>query len=405
MFKRKKNLFDILANIGSFGIYILAQQIILMPFLAKISSNSDFSFYMVFLTIFNILSTIIGEDLGNTRIMNISNNRIYREKKYFYLLGVLSLSVFPICIFWISIFFEKFLHFTVLISVIILIGILRFYLMSVFRSAEKYMFIFLSNSTYLFSVIICILFFDIVDNPLVIFLIGETIASIILIILIPFNRDNLFVSNNSEVNRSIRDGVFLKDFFTISFSSLLLNLAVYMDRFTIIPLVGINSVNQYYSATSMSKLLSMLVNPFSNWFFVRISKTSHSNLIHFEKRLSQLTLIGLFVFTFLSGLFSLLGVLILYPSSFSGIVYLLVPVSIATASSLITSILKPIALIKNKSAVLLKSNFLYASIFLLLAFLLSPSMGVIGFAYANCIGRLIQLYINLINVKGNKNGD
>ena len=96
--KFKKNIKEILINVSAFGIYIVAQQMLLMPFLSKVTDSESFSFYVVFLTIFNIICTVIGEDLGNVRIVNLSNGTNNSEKTYKLVLNLLIIIIFTFCL-------------------------------------------------------------------------------------------------------------------------------------------------------------------------------------------------------------------------------------------------------------------------------------------------------------------
>ncbi|WP_415670888.1 hypothetical protein, partial [Streptococcus pluranimalium] len=70
MKKYSKDIINLIFNVGGFALYIFSQQILLMPSLSKILSEKEFSIVVLSLTIMNIFATVVGEDLGNTRIIN-----------------------------------------------------------------------------------------------------------------------------------------------------------------------------------------------------------------------------------------------------------------------------------------------------------------------------------------------
>ena len=64
---RKKFITDMFFNTFSFGIYILAQQIILMPIMSKLLNQAEYANYIIYISIFAIISNTLGSELGITR--------------------------------------------------------------------------------------------------------------------------------------------------------------------------------------------------------------------------------------------------------------------------------------------------------------------------------------------------
>lgn len=82
---------DVSFNVLAFGLYIAIQQIFIMPYLSKNSSEIEFSNIILFITIFNIVSVVLGDELGNTRIIRnnlYSEKRIHGDFDYIYLLEI-----------------------------------------------------------------------------------------------------------------------------------------------------------------------------------------------------------------------------------------------------------------------------------------------------------------------------
>lgn len=389
--KFKKNIKEILINVSAFGIYIVAQQMLLMPFLSKVTDSESFSFYVVFLTIFNIICTVIGEDLGNVRIVNLSNGTNNSENTYKLVLNLLMIIIFPVCLVFVCVIFNRGLLFYLLSVGTFIVGVKRFYLLSKVRFIEKYHLIVISNIAYIISILISMSLYSVlIENPMWIFFISEIISYSVLFFL----TKSSLTKETHQISQSIKQ--IFRDYSKLSMSSLILNLAVYLDRFTIIPLVGVNYVSSYYSTTSMSKLLSLITNPLSNWLFIKLSRSSQEGISKIWNLTIRALIPAMFLLTIISGSVSLIGVAILYPENLENVWGLLIPVSIATSASLITAFLKPVILIQNKSDILLKSNLVYAICFFLFAVILSRKYGVVGFAYSSSIGRIIQLMMNLI---------
>ena len=63
--KKFKNLIkDLFFNTLGFGIYILTQQILLMPIMAKILPDEDFAKTVLYISIFAIITNVLGSELG-----------------------------------------------------------------------------------------------------------------------------------------------------------------------------------------------------------------------------------------------------------------------------------------------------------------------------------------------------
>lgn len=58
---------EILLNLFAFGLYIIAQHVILMPILAKTTTESDYANFIIFITVLNILANSLGAQLGVVR--------------------------------------------------------------------------------------------------------------------------------------------------------------------------------------------------------------------------------------------------------------------------------------------------------------------------------------------------
>ncbi len=76
--KYKFFLSDMFLNMVGFGIYIVSQQILLLPILAKIVEDEVYSSFVLFLSILNVVCNVVGGELGNTRLVRDSD---YKEKE------------------------------------------------------------------------------------------------------------------------------------------------------------------------------------------------------------------------------------------------------------------------------------------------------------------------------------
>ncbi|WP_438477772.1 hypothetical protein [Streptococcus pluranimalium] len=391
MKKYSKDIINLIFNVGGFALYIFSQQILLMPSLSKILSEKEFSIVVLSLTIMNIFATVVGEDLGNTRIINLVSITTEVDiflKKFLFICSLFGAVIIAYIVSKSSDFntLEFFLF-----SFILIISCIRFYYTTLVRSIENYRALFGGSILYLFCILFCMFFLKIFrDYPLLILGIGETVS---LVFYYFYSKGSDLVHTSSLSKKNL-----IKQYFNLSLSSVFLNLSVYLDRFIIIPLVGFTAIGLYYSVSSMSKLLSLLVNPLSNWLLVKLSRTDtlSSKNINFTNRQKFILLIILIALVGLSYISSCLGLLILYPENFSTAKTLLIPISIVTAGSIISSMMKPLILTRLSTNVLLISNFIYMIIFTVLAVALSSQFSIAGFAYANAIARTAQILSNLL---------
>lgn len=392
MRKYRNDVINLIFNVGGFGLYIFSQQVILMPALSKIVSERVFSIVVLSLTVMNIFATIVGEDLGNIRILNLSL-LTYKFERFFNMV-LLNISLIGAIVLSFLVGINS--HFNTLeyalLAVVLVISSLRFYYTTLMRSIENYKDLFIGSLLYCMVVLISTLFLGTFSKrPLILLGFGEVVSLIYFIFRFKNNCDQ-------DETLGFDKKKILTQYLNLSLSSIFLNLSVYLDRFIIIPLIGIDAVGLYYSVSSMSKILSLLVNPLSNWLLVKLNKSKEKSVDFSFLNYQRLIIVAFLSFiVILSYVSSYVGIIILYPENISDVVIsLLLPIAIVTTGSIASSLMKPIILTKLKPQTLLISNVIYMLTFSVLAVILSEYFSIIGFAYANAIGRMVQLSANLI---------
>lgn len=112
--KKYKNFFsDVILNMIGFGIYIVAQQIFLLPILAKLVNDDIYSNIVLYISILNVICNTTGGELGNVRLVQDSE---YKNKNIigdFALLlvtisPIIAIIVFPVLIYLNYTVFRKF---------------------------------------------------------------------------------------------------------------------------------------------------------------------------------------------------------------------------------------------------------------------------------------------------------
>lgn len=147
--KYKVFLSDMFLNMVGFGIYIVAQQILLLPILAKFVNDNIYSSIVLYISILNVVCNVSGGELGNVRLVRDSD---YKDKKimgdFARILAIISpvivLIVFPIL---------TYLKYSVVGSIFLVVTILmanvRLYATCYYRLEQKYVKVILQNVCYL----------------------------------------------------------------------------------------------------------------------------------------------------------------------------------------------------------------------------------------------------------------
>lgn len=147
--KYKIFLSDMILNMIGFGIYIIAQQIILLPILAKTVDDTIYSSLVLYISILNVICNVTGGELGNVRLVRDSD---YKEKGVIgdftrillTLSPIIAIITFPILIY---------LKYSILGSVFLVLTILmanvRLYATCFYRLEKKYNKVIIQNLFYL----------------------------------------------------------------------------------------------------------------------------------------------------------------------------------------------------------------------------------------------------------------
>lgn len=147
--KYKNFLSDMILNMIGFGIYIVAQQIVLLPILAKTVDDKIYSSLVLYISILNVICNVTGGELGNVRLVRDSD---YKDKRVIgdftriliTLSPIIAIITFPILIY---------LKYSILGSVFLVLTILmanvRLYATCFYRLEKKYNKVIIQNLFYL----------------------------------------------------------------------------------------------------------------------------------------------------------------------------------------------------------------------------------------------------------------
>ena len=162
--KYKSFLSDMVLNMIGFGIYIVSQQILLLPILAKFVNDDIYSSIVLYISILNVVCNVTGGELGNVRLVRDSN---YKEKNIigdFTRILTLISPVIIIIVFPILLHLKYSILGSVLFTITILMANIRLYATCFYRLEQKYVKVILQNLFYLIGIIISLIIFKFYKN-------------------------------------------------------------------------------------------------------------------------------------------------------------------------------------------------------------------------------------------------
>ena len=396
---RYKNFFsDMILNMIGFGIYIIAQQILLLPILAKIVDDTIYSNIVLYISILNVVCNVTGGELGNVRLVRDS---AYKEKNVHGDFTRILLSISPIItviVFPILIYLKYSIIGSILYTLTILMANVRLYATCFYRLEQKFNKVIIQNIFYLFGIILSLILFKFIGNIYLLLFIPECISLIYAL----KNSDILIMGlkKTNEMKKTIRK------FGGLGFVSLLTNLMNYFDKFLIYPMFGATSVAVYYAVNSMSKIASLITNPMSS---VILSWVANSDEKKNKKKILKMTLISnipiLLVVTIITIPLTYIALRILYSQYMEDALVLIIPIAITTAFGTAATLIKSVLLKYTNTNKLVVTYVIYFAIFSLLGYNLSKSQGLIGFTVANLIAKIILwgLFIILLIISKKEN--
>lgn len=377
---------DMFINTFSFGIYIITQQIILMPIMSRILSQEEYANYIIYISVFAIISNVLGSELGIVRQIRDDKEE---GKSYNRILAILIPIILVISA--ISLYFLKYNIVDIsFLTISIILANIRLYSASCFRMNKDFKKVLLQNVIYLIGILIGLAMYIKWNYVWIPALVAEMFTFIYNL----FNTDILKAGISKK-----RDKDIIKTFSNLGFISLLVNGVVYFDKILIYPILGGTAVTLYYATSAMSKVINLIVNP----LYSVILSWLKDNDEKFKSKIVSLTIkinIPVLIFSFVISVpLTYIALKILYPQYFAEALYLIIPVCISLAFSVVSSLVKAILLKYMDSKKLVKAYVIYFIIFVMSAIIMSKLMGLIGFAYSNIISKFSLWLIFLILLK------
>ena len=383
--KRKKIIMDLFFNTFGFGIYMIAQQIILLPIMAQVFPEAEFSKIVLYISIYAIITNVLGSELGIVR--QVKQDNIGSSSNYNRVL--LQLLPLIIIVSIISLWALKFSILEILLlTVIIILGNIRLYSAAYFRVNKDFKNVVIQNILYLIGIVLGVAILYVAKLIWIPMLLAEVLCLIFDLIKTDLVKCNI---TKTEENKNI-----WKTFKNFGFISFLVNMTTYFDKIIIYPILGDNAVSVYYSTSSMSKILALITNPLHGVILSWLKGNDED----FKNKVTKTTLkvnIPVIILTFIIGLpITYLAVRILYPQYLESALPLLLPVSIGMAFNTVASIVKAILLKYVDSKKLVTSYIIYIIILVTAGIGMSSFAGIIGFAYATAISKFALWFMFMI---------
>ncbi len=380
--KYKVFMSDMLLNMIGFGIYIVAQQILLLPLLAKMVNDEMYSSIVLYLSILNVVCNVTGGELGNVRLIRDYD---YQEKNikgdFVRILLVIS---FIITVILLPIFI-CYIHYSVIGSILLVVTILmanlRLYGTCYYRLQQQYGKVIWQNVCYLIGMVTSLGIFKFCEN-------------IYLLLLIPEFVSMMYALKNSDIlqMKLVKTTEMIhtvKKYFQLGFVSMLTNLMAYFDKFLIYPIFGATLVAVYYAVNSMSKIANLITNPIANVILSWVSgKRGEKNKSKIIRMTLFMNVAVVLIVTLLTIPLTYLSLKILYHQYFSEALVLIIPISITAAFGTAVTLMKSVLLKFSNTNQLVGVYFVYFILFVLFGYFLSKANGILGFAIANLMAKI-----------------
>ena len=376
---KKQFLVDIILNTASFALYIIAQQVVLMPIMGKMLNEAEFAKFIIFVSVFSIISNSLGGELGVVR--QIFNHK--KEKDQYNLILSYLLAIIFVGSLLVALLIGYGVVDSVLMATIILLANIRLYASAFFRMHKKFNLVIIQMLLLVLGIFFGIWIFSFTKFIWAPFMFGELLSFIFSLaktdLLSP-------VENITNLDRKI-----LKSFKDYSIVEFLVNLMTYFDKILIYPILGVLSVNTYYATTAMSKIVALITNPLHGVLLSWINSDNKKQNDLIVSKILKYCLPVASIASFVSLPLTYLAVAVLYRQYLSDAISIMIPVSIGVGLAFVTALIKAVLLKLVNSKILLKTHIIYIIIFVLTSIGFSHLFGLVGFAISGVISKLYLL--------------
>lgn len=382
--KYKKFLYDVILNIVSSILLSSAIQLIIFPLLSREMGDVRFGIIISLYGINNVIVNFLGNSLNNIRLIYDDETQEKGNFSYLLIIALVITTIMSVTFYYVYgrnlSFLENLI--TVLFT---MLGTVKIYALVIFRISLEYNKLILTNFITILGYGIGLIVYYIIPIWSVIFLVGEILA-----ILYIHVTTNIFEEKPKKTREFPQ---LLKSFLQLSGSNSIVNVMNYLDRFLINPILGPANLAVYYSASSVSKIISMVINPVTNVLLSYISKYKGDNnkkVIYLITGVSSLLLLPIYL---LLNFISPYLISLLYPDLFSSAQKYIWIITLGTVLTLINSILNPLILKFCDIKYQMHIQTIYGLFYLVSATILSVGYGLMGFSIATVLSLFIKFCI------------
>jgi O-antigen/teichoic acid export membrane protein len=360
-----------------------------MPVMGKILNEDNFATFIIFISIFSVVSNSLGSELGIVRQILEHKKKDREYNTIIVFLATLS--------FFISIIGALFLKFSVIDSAMLSIAValanIRLYCGAYFRMNKTFFKVLLQNILYLVGMGIGLFVFyrtHIIWAPLV-------FAELLAIAYSVYNSDFKRIRFEQDYLK-LDKGILLK-FKDYGIVELITNMMVYFDKLIIYPILGPLAVNTYYATNTTSKISALIINPLNGVIISWLKNDDKAGKKRYIKFALKYTLPIIIVVTLLNIPVIYLAVKILYSQYLDSSLQIVVPIAASVGIGTASSLIRSLVLKYRKSTELLSIYINYTVVFIVFSFAFSYIWGLFGFAISCAITRTYLLCLFVVKLK------
>lgn len=390
--KNRKFLEDIIVNTIAFGTYMIAHQLLYLPYMAKVLTVDDNAKLLLYIMIANIVTISFGNEFGV--LYQIQMGREETHNTINDVLHLLMRSNLLILLFSPALILLKFtIQETIFLIVITLITNTRLFFQSILRHKKKFLAIFISNIGYLIGTVVgIILFRQGLKNYWMIIFIAEIIG-----LTLVFIQEKTFLSKLKPVSEDFVQ--IKKTGLNLVFASFLGNIPNYGDKILVLPLLGSMNMSVYYAGTALSKMLLLLINPINGVLLSWLSSNSIREHKKIVIKILRINIVLIIVILILSFPIIYLTTYFLYNSFLDQVVAIIVPLAISSAFNISTANLKIVFLRYYKIETIKYINMAKIFLFAILTPIGAKLGGLLGFAYTVAFSNALLWFVYYISMR------
>lgn len=376
---------DFILNLVANAINISFLQLIILPMIAKNTTEIHFGEISSIYGINTIIFLTLGGSLGTLRLTKRNENG-----DNFSLLSVSTSIIAIVVSLALFTIYGKHLNIIDIFLYSISTGMISYisYATVIFRINMDFKKVLFQNITTCIGYSLGIIIFKITSLWSIIFLIGY-LFSIVFIL----KYTNIF---NENISKNSKFGLLFIEYKSLSLATFFNSGLGNLDRFLIVPLLGSPSMGVFFASSSVSRILNLLINPLANVLL--------SYIVQSDKTISKKEIIKIQVTFFILGIViaiptyvvSIICVRFLYPNiyfDYTNIKIITFIVGLGTIFLSLWNLLNSyfLKLFKMKFQVI--SNILYGLLYFTLALSLGNLYGLYGFCIAYAGSAVFKFFI------------